>query len=216
MVSVKWSFIAPETKDHVILPDGCVDIIIVTDNNGCENIILTNWDVSPRQICIEQGESFRGYRCKPGVLFNDIDYQELSQNINYVDEVVASGLKRNTEIEDIVAELSDARTSIKQVAKRAWVSPRTLQRWFSDKELLRPEFWKLLGRARQAASALPSYPVLADFALDYGFSDQSHMTREFVRWFGMPPSQLRRNKDQLNLLAQPGLGNWIGEHSSIR
>jgi AraC-like DNA-binding protein len=37
------------------------------------------------------------------------------------------------------------------------------------------------------------------------------MTREFVRWFGRTPVQLRRNPAAMTDLAQPGLGNWSVE-----
>ena len=45
---------------------------------------------------------------------------------------------------------------------------------------------------------------------------QAHMTREFVQWFAVTPSRLRRNPDLLNVICQPGLGNWTTEQISIK
>ena len=96
------------------------------------------------------------------------------------------------------------------------VTVRTLQRRLKDLSLPPPEVWRLLGRARRAASMLPHRLPLADIAFDSGYSDQAHMTREFKRWFGQTPSMLRRNKTLLDDIAQPALGNWTGEQISMR
>jgi AraC-like DNA-binding protein len=62
-----------------------------------------------------------------------------------------------------------------------------------------------------------SLPVtLAEIACDCGYSDQAHMTREFVRWFGKTPTWLCRDVRLLDLLNQPALDNWTGEHISTR
>ncbi|MCV0349614.1 MAG: helix-turn-helix domain-containing protein [Nitratireductor sp.] len=87
-------------------------------------------------------------------------------------------------------------------------SERTLQRRFKHLSLPTPAFWRQLGRARRAVQALPCRVPLAEIAAHYGYSDQAHMTREFVRWFGWTPVQLRRNPAAIADLAQPGLGNW--------
>jgi AraC-like DNA-binding protein len=57
---------------------------------------------------------------------------------------------------------------------------------------------------------------LADIACAAGCADQAHMTRDVVRWFGVTPAELRRNRELLGTLDQPGRGNWTGEQISIR
>jgi len=101
--------------------------------------------------------------------------------------------------------------SVHRLARQQGVSERTLQRRFSDLSLPTPAFWRQLGRARRAVQALQCRVPLAEIAAHYGYSDQAHMTREFVRWFGRTPVQLRRNPASMTDLAQPGLGNWSGE-----
>ena len=68
----------------------------------------------------------------------------------------------------------------------------------------------MLGRARNAARTLSNGAEISDIALEHGYSDQSHMTREFVRWFGQTPDKIRNSPASLYELSQAGLGNWGG------
>jgi hypothetical protein len=43
------------------------------------------------------------------------------------------------------------------------------------------------------------------YAIEWGFSDQAHMTREFVRWFGITPAKFRTNQPLKAAIKQPGL-----------
>ena len=47
-----------------------------------------------------------------------------------------------------------------------------------------PSYWLQLARIRKAARSLTANTYLADVAENFGFSDQSHMNREFQRWLG--------------------------------
>lgn len=50
---------------------------------------------------------------------------------------------------------------------------------------------------RAARALLESREPLADLAEDYGFADQSHMTREFSRATGWSPAKLRCECERL-------------------
>lgn len=114
------------------------------------------------------------------------------------------------------ASLGQAGGSIASVVKQAGVSARTLQRLLRQKGLPAPDFWRRLGRARQAACLLRDSTNLTSIAYEAGYSDQAHMTRDFRRWFGLTPSQLRANSQCLLDVTQSGLGNWTGEQISIK
>ncbi len=116
----------------------------------------------------------------------------------------------------LIVALAAPEASLRRAARLIGVSERTLQRRFRSLGLPTPDFWRLLGRARNAARALPCRVSLADIACAFGYSDQAHMTHDFVRWFGVTPAELRRNRGLLRMLDQPGLGNWTGEQISIR
>ena len=116
----------------------------------------------------------------------------------------------------LIDALAEPEASTRKVAKLAGVSERTLQRRFKRDQLPSPDFWRLLGRVRRAAQALADEIPLAQLADIFGYSDQAHMTREFVRWFRATPTQIRQNPDLLKQICQPGLGNWTGEQISTR
>ena len=101
-------------------------------------------------------------------------------------------------------------TTVADTARDLGVSLRSLQRLFHGLDLPPPEYWRLLSRARRAAAELAGPMPLAAIAADCGFSDQAHLTRETLRWFGQTPRQMQRDGATLSLLAQPALGNWSG------
>src|SRR3990167_2943268 len=80
-----------------------------------------------------------------------------------------------------------------------------------------PVYWKRLARLRRSAQALSSDAPLAELAVDHGFSDQAHMTREFRRWLGTTPARAQASASWRFLLAQSGYGDpVIGVQSSTR
>ena len=80
--------------------------------------------------------------------------------------------------------------SVKQISTQLGVSTRTLQRLVLSKTKRTPGYWLQLARIRKAARSLSQSVCLVDVAENYGFSDQSHMNREFQRWFGLTPVQV--------------------------
>lgn len=70
-------------------------------------------------------------------------------------------------------------------------SPRAFRREFGQVVGLGPKRFARVLRVRRAARSLVGAPNLLGLALDAGFSDHAHMTREFVALFGRAPSDLR-------------------------
>jgi AraC family transcriptional regulator len=86
---------------------------------------------------------------------------------------------------------------ISAIAKEARVSPTRLVRTFRRSYGISiARFLRLL--QLQRASALLTDPTIAISAVaaEAGFSDQSHMTREFVRTYGTTPARLRKELPQ--------------------
>lgn len=199
-----------------MLPDGCIDILTVScAATGEERLRVTNWDLSPRQVDLRAGMTVTGFRLRPGTIvhpdFNDVVQelaQDVTQDVSRLASDIESYLSQDQEITEIIEALSAPDSSVKSLARQQGVSERTLQRHFKATSRPPPGFWRQLGRARQAVQALQSGAALAAIAADYGYSDQAHMTREFMRWFAQTPRQLRQNPEALLDLAQPGLGNW--------
>jgi AraC family transcriptional regulator len=99
-------------------------------------------------------------------------------------------------LRDVVARMTDAwqpGLAVRDVAASAGVHPvylaRCLRRWFgvSGGELLRRT------RLRRAASAIADGDrTVSTVAHETGFTDESHLWREFSRTTGLTPAQFRR------------------------
>ena len=208
----RWTYTAVADEVSLVLPDGCIDILVsYCDETGYNLIDVTDWDFSPRQVRLVAGASLIGYRLQPGATIRLSDLADLKiehGEISNLDSGVGDRVRYDQEVSEIVDALGLPDYSVERLAKQQGVSERTLQRHFRDLDLPTPVFWRQLGRARRAVWALPCRVPLAEIALEYGYSDQAHMTREFVRWFGRTPAQLRQDSPAINDLSQPGLGNW--------
>ncbi len=152
-----------------------------------------------------------GYRLRPGTTLDLAEFEIADWDVSTLDAEIQNLTRRDQEILEIIDALCLPGSSVDGLARQQGVSERTLQRHFKDLSLPTPGFWRQLGRARRAVLALSWRVPLAEIAGDYGYSDQAHMTREFVRWFGRTPVQLREDSDVMNELKQPGLGNWSDE-----
>ncbi|KTR07079.1 hypothetical protein NS365_05405 [Aureimonas ureilytica] len=86
--------------------------------------------------------------------------------------------------------------TLAELATIANLSPYTLVRRFRRELGTTPHAYVLQYRVRRAFRAINEGSTLTEAALSSGFSDQSHMTRAFVRQFGVTPGQFRRPKDR--------------------
>jgi AraC-like DNA-binding protein len=208
----RWTYTAEADEVSFVFPDGCVDILVSScGKTGCDLVGVTDWDFAPRQVRLSAGTSLIGYRLQPGATISQADLQIENHDLSNLGAEVGNRMRRDQEVTEIIDALGLPDSSVERLARQQGVSERTLQRHFRNLSLPTPIFWRQLGRARRAVQALPCRVPLSEIALEYGYSDQAHMTREFVRWFGRTPEQLRRNPGVMNDLAQPGLGNWSEE-----
>lgn len=206
-LSVRWDCVVDTDSTVTVLPDGCRDILILHPCIGPPTVLLTDWDHQPRLASLQAGTHITGYRLRPGVTFDPAWLSVLSADllrtgVASVEQAIASEARFLPDIDTLLpGPSSDVRKSGR--------SKRTLQREFQRLGLPPPGFWRQLGRVRAAARHLAEtdWP-LADLADHCGFSDQAHMTRALVRWFGTPPALLRRSPDLLRTLGEPGFGNW--------
>ncbi|MBU4528432.1 MAG: helix-turn-helix domain-containing protein [Hoeflea sp.] len=212
----KWHHVADASETSIVFPDGCRDVLVISENGRPDRVVLTEFDFHPRSVTLRPGTQISGYRLRPGAM---VDQRALSANTNSADgteDMIGNALVAPDELDYAILSLTFPGSTVLSVSRSLGVSARTLQRRFRDQDLPPPDFWRLLGRARLAAAQLASAAPLAEVACDGGYSDQAHMTREFLRWFHMTPTQIRRNAGLLEQLGQPALGNWTGEQISIR
>lgn len=82
----------------------------------------------------------------------------------------------------------------RHLARLVHMSVRTFERKFRDRFHLTPQKYLRRMRLRIASRALVyTGQALAEVAVGCGFSDQSHFTREFRRYFGRTPREYREH-----------------------
>ncbi|NOY73282.1 MAG: AraC family transcriptional regulator [Gammaproteobacteria bacterium] len=171
------------------------------------------WFVSPmfdhaKRVSIEAHSILFGYRMKPGVRIAENkllkSIQEMDDNIDDILNRLTDYSNRSHSVEEALNCLATDVSSVKQAAKKLGVSSRTLQRLIGQATDRSPIYWMLLARARKAARALNESNPLADIAEMHGYADQSHMNREFKRWFGITPTTMRSTPSLLSQLSHAG------------
>lgn len=213
----RWQHRVLEPEVATVLPDGCVDVLITCAPARPPRVVLTPLDARRREVQLEPGTQLVGYRLRPGSLVDPEALREASPETlaETLAETPGPLLVEDDDLQRAVQALASG-LSPARAAARLGVSLRSLQRRLRKRGQPPPDFWRLLGRARAAADDLHRGPPLVEIAADHGFSDQAHMSREFVRWFGLSPRRLRDSPDLLAQLRQPGLGNWTAEQISTR
>ena len=208
----RWTYAVAAEEVSVVLPDGCVDLVVLSSGRtGRKGLHVTDWEVAPRLVRLDAGTCLTGYRLQHGTTLDLAKFEIADLDSSYLETEIEALTRHDQEVSEIIDALCVTGNSVHRLARQQGVSERTLQRRFRDPSLPTPAFLRQLGRARRTVQALPCRVPLAEIAARYGYSDQAHMTREFVRWFGWTPAQLRRNPVAITDLAQPGLGNWSGE-----
>ncbi|MDX2020370.1 MAG: helix-turn-helix domain-containing protein [Deltaproteobacteria bacterium] len=90
-----------------------------------------------------------------------------------------------------LAVLSSSRRTLGEASESVGVGERRLQQIFEQNVGLSPRLYRRLIRVHECLRALrknrqPRWPQLA---LEHGFSDQAHLSREFRAFTGVPPTE---------------------------
>jgi AraC-like DNA-binding protein len=78
----------------------------------------------------------------------------------------------------------------KQLAGVAGVSPRTLQRRFKAEYGITVSEWLKRIRLEEASERIQAGDRVKAVAMDLGFKQLSHFSREFKRAYGLPPTRV--------------------------
>ena len=211
-----WTHHVPHATCAPVYPDGCRDVVII--RRPCERpeVRLTRFDLRPRLATLAAGSVLEGFRLRPGAWIDAKALKAIEAAPEQAAAIIRSDLALSDDADHAIRALCMPGATAAAVARDLGLSLRSLQRLFRGLDLPPPDYWRMLSRARRAAAHLAGPLPLAAIAADWGFSDQAHMTRDMLRWFGKTPRQLRSDGETLILLGQPALGNWTGEQISIR
>lgn len=215
-VFFQWSYHSVETEPVTVFPDGCRDVLIIHPPGARTFVTLTPFDFHPRPVALLRGTAITGYRLRPGSAVDQPVLDAIAADSATAPGILSHDIGAADDVGTVIDALALPGASVGGAARSLGISVRTLQRHLAGLHLPPPDYWRLLARAHRAAAMLADHASLTDVAHSTGFTDQAHMTREFVRWFGQTPGGLQRQPKVLDMLRQPALGNWTGEQISTR
>ncbi len=206
----RWKLhVSQEITTAWVLPDGCRDVILRVSDQSDPHAFLTGLDERAMQADLRPGETLYGLRLAPGAGFDrrllKLEDLEGKGPRELMDQLAEGILPTTRQAAEALSFFAASPKDLRRSARRLGVSERTLRRTVSDATGWSPSRWIQLARVRTCAKRLlDGRDPLADIALECGYSDQAHMTREARRWFLFTPGELRRRDEWRFLLFQPG------------
>lgn len=208
----EWSFESYQNCETCVLPDGCCDIIVRAHMDKDFTWFISDLSQSAYSVPSSAGTQIHGVRLHPGVQIRQLELQSWLQGRNPSEMFDSDELEefcvKSENLSSALKCLASGKHTVLSVAKELGVSLRTLERFVKSGTGESPHYWFSLARVRKAGRSLESNGSLSTVAIDAGFSDQSHMTREMKKWFQRTPAQLKVDKEVLGVLAEPGYGGY--------
>ncbi|MBK1687625.1 helix-turn-helix domain-containing protein [Rubrivivax gelatinosus] len=203
-----WRSLAVEVVDATVLPDGCRDLILSCPNGARPAWFVSELPARAYTVRSEAGDRFVGFRLRPAACIAAAPLLAALQARPERDEaealaLIAEHVRLDARLDEALQALAVA-GGVLAARRQLGVGERTLERLLHAATGRPPRYWQGLARARRAARALSTGLPLADLAVQHGYADQAHLTRELRAWFGLAPGALRRRADLLALLAEPG------------
>lgn len=207
-----------------VWPDGCRDLIVRIAPTDDTRLILSGLDTAARQVAAPPGTRFVGIRLAPGTRFLweqapcSLDQDMHSGHVPHpalarwlaawpADDAdwpnhLYEAIDRLTQTPpEGVAEFIHALQRAPGRMPKLGISERTLRRHIHQATGAPPRYWAKLRRAREAGvRLLGAQEPLASLAVDMGYADQAHLTRDLRQWFGTTPGELRTGRSAGNAL----------------
>jgi AraC-like DNA-binding protein len=205
-----WTGISTVRSNLLILPDGCRDLIVKIKPGHAPNCYVSPLFDQAKIIQTEVNTSTIGYRLKPGIQIAEEDLiTKIADDTLYPDElenVLNEFTHLSASTEEVLACLAAGVKSINHASKILGVSTRTLQRFVFKETTKSPSYWLQLARLRKAGKSLVQGKAMAEVADQYGYSDQSHMCREFKRWTHCSPAEVVNSSEVAEQFNVTGYG----------
>ena len=193
VILTRWHSVASGSSPVEIYPDGCRDVIWSHPQGSSPRWHVSALDLCTRSIQPCAGTAFVGFRLRPGV---GIDLDRLLAALPTDPEEAGPAISAHCVLSpDIAAALAVCAETIGanvgEIVAQLGGSRRSVERRMQRLTGQGPGFWLRLARARKALAMVMALIPLAEVAAAHEYADQSHMTRDLMRWFGATPAVLR-------------------------
>lgn len=171
--------------------------IILSELNGKRAATLIGPRLNPTLTHFKANEHFIGIVFHGGTSLNGASKGELLNKIEPIhmakyDEFIIQGKKFHippyNDLDLLIQDLVNS--SIISTAPIAAVSHRDQQRKIKKYTGLSPKQIEQAARVEHAVDLLSRHTKLSVVALQSGFSDQAHMTRDFRKFVGLTPNEI--------------------------
>ena len=207
-ILAEWEFSAKTSVSTLVIPDGCRDLIFWSSQSGAPNWSISSLDESAYPVSIKKGDFLKAHRLRPGTFIGEeklLDsVRQLADGLGDIADRLGNYTSLLPSVEEALVCIASGVQTVNEAASLLGVSTRTLQRLLKGKTGRTPARWLSLARVRKTARIAPLSQCLAETALACGYSDQSHMNREFKRWFNVSPAKIGKAMEIQTQLAQPG------------
>jgi AraC-like DNA-binding protein len=208
VVSCLWVRVSEVAGEVRVVPDGSTDVVW---ERGA-GVTVVGPDTTPKLVRREADDVLVGIRLQPGaggavlglplgaIRDQSVDVAEVSPTFaldpdsspqDVVGRLLAVAAGSHTD--PLIAEAARriAVEDVRSVARDLWISERQLRRRFHAAVGYGPKMLERVMRFRCVVDATDSgQHDLVRVALDAGYADQAHMTREIKRLSGLTPSAL--------------------------
>lgn len=189
-----WTHASLATTRATVIPDGCRDAILVLRDDAPPR---WRWfDLADHAVTVdlEAGVTLHGFRFLPGTRFEAAAYpalERLPADPDTAAALLGETARRCARVGEALDALARGHGRIADHARDLGVGERRLHRLVTAATGRPPLFWLRLARARRTARTLCAAPVdLAGLAVECGYADQAHLTRDMRAWFGLSPRAL--------------------------
>lgn len=211
-VLTQWAHHEQASTRHIVLPDGCQDVIGCKNADGGWFWFISDLMDAANTVDIELNTEYYGFRLRPGAR---IERQELSKAMNaqLSPQQMLAWVDKCTAIHDDAQDLLNtlARASrVQTAAQGLGVSTRTLERHVKRLTQRSPSYWLQLANVRATAQRMievcqfNTNASIADIAYQGGYADQSHFIHRCKQWFGHTPKQIMADANLQATLLETG------------
>ncbi|ASO20388.1 AraC-like DNA-binding protein [Actinoalloteichus hoggarensis] len=200
---------AQESTTRLIVPDGCLDVIVTADR-----VFVAGPDTRAWRSTVPPGTAITGLRFEPGqaarvlgvpadALRNSrVDLAELwgrtgtslAERLRAEPAALAQVFAnrpiapRDPEVTEVVARIDAGATRISTVIADVALSERQLRRRFRAAVGYGPATYLRVSRLRRAVAAAEHGGTLAEIAGEAGYADQPHLSRDCREFTGLSPA----------------------------